>query len=78
MPSQEEIGICESADNLNQIFSYDTDLKSQFHYPIYHQNGLSKQLAQLNTDSSRSDNYSGHKTTHQLNSETVCLFSCSF
>lgn len=72
MPSQEEIRICEPVDNLNHIFSYENDLKSQLHRPLCHQNGLTKQpSSQLNKGSTRTDNSSGHKNTHQLNSEAA-------
>lgn len=80
MPSQEEIRICEPVDNLNHIFSYDNDLKSQLHRPLCHQNGLTKQPStQLNKGSTRTDNSSSRKNTHQLNSEAVCMIrSCGF
>lgn len=76
MQSQEEIRFCEPADDLNHIFSYENDLKLQLHRPFYHQNGLAKQpSSQLNKGSPRTDNYNGHKnTTHQLNSDTVCVY----
>lgn len=75
MPSQEEIGICEPTDNLNHIFSYESDLKSQLH-PLYHQNGLTKQpSSQLNRGSNHTDNYSSHRNTHQLNFEAVRVCS---
>lgn len=74
MPSQEEIRICEAADNLNHIFSYESDLKSQLHRTFCHQNGLAKHQpsSQLNKGILRSDNCGSHKNTHQLNSEAVC------
>lgn len=80
MPSQEEIRICEPVDNLNHIFSYENDLKSQLHRPLCHQNGLTKQpSSQLNKGSTRTDISSGRKNTHQLNSEAVCMIrSCGF
>lgn len=80
MQSQEEIRFCEPADDLNHIFSYENDLKSQLHRPFYHQNGLAKQpSSQLNKGSPRTDNYNGRKnTTHQLNSDTVCVYSAVF
>lgn len=73
MPSQEEIRICEPADDLNHIFSYESDLKSQFYPSLCHQNGLVKPpSSQLNEGFPRADNYTSHKSTHQLNSEAVC------
>lgn len=80
MPSQEEIRFCEPVDNLNHIFSYENDLKSQSPRPLCHQNGLTKQpSSQLNKVSTRTDNSSGRKNTHQLNSEAVCMIrSCGF
>lgn len=78
MQSQEEIRFCEPADDLNHILSYESDLKSQLHRPFYHQNGFAKQpSSQLNKGSPRTDNYNGRKnTTHQLNSDTVCVSVC--
>lgn len=75
MQSQEEIRFCEPGDDLDHIFSYKSDLKSQLHRPFYHQNGLVKQpSSQLNKGSPRTDNYNGRKnTTHPLNSDTVCI-----
>lgn len=87
MPSQEEIRICEPADNLNHIFSYESDLKSQFYPSLCHQNGLVEQpSSQLNKGFPRADNYTSHKSTHQLNTEAVCtmcpsksvIFFCTF
>lgn len=74
MPSQEEIRICEPVDNLNHIFAYESDLKSQLHRSLCHQNGLAKQTSsQLNKGSNRTDNYIGRKNTHQPNSEALCV-----
>lgn len=74
MQSQEEIRFCEPADDLNHIFSYENDLKSQLHRPFYHQNGLAKQpSSQLIKGSPHTDNYGRKNTTHQLNSDTVCV-----
>lgn len=74
MPSQEEIRICESTDNLNPIFSYENDLKSQLHRSLCHQNGSAKQpSSQLNEGFTRTDNYSSHKVTHQA--EAVCIYN---
>lgn len=83
MPSQENIQICESTDNINQIFSYENDSRSELHCSLRLKDDSVKQppSIQSNKGFPRTDDNSDHdvsdsgkrKSTYELNSETVCV-----
>lgn len=60
MPSQENIQFCESADNLNHIFSYENDLRSQYHNSLRLKNDSVEQPPSLQSHKGfpRTDDYS--------------------
>lgn len=91
MPSQENIQFCESNDDLNQIFSCENGLRSQFHHSFRLKNDSVEQppsLHQSHKGFPRTDDNSGNDndvsnggkriSTHELNSETVCAHICIF
>lgn len=86
MPSQENIQFCESTDDLNQMFCYENDLKSQLHHSFRLKNDSVKQPPSVESNNKgfeRTDNYNsnsgdrgnsdGQISTLELNFETVCV-----
>lgn len=93
MPSQENTRFCESDDNnVNQMFSYENDSRSQSHHSLRLKNESVEQQppsVQSHKGFSRThDNYSNVNdvdggnsqriSTHELNSETVCAHIYTF
>lgn len=90
MPSQENVQICDSTDNLNHILPYEDDLKSQSHQLLRLKNGSVKSPSSVlsNKGFPRTDNYSSSNggnngdsgsndeqiSAHELNSEMVCVY----
>lgn len=85
MPSQENIQLRESTDNLNHIVSYENDLKSHSHQSLRLKNGSVKPppSSYQTSKGSRTDNYNNGDydggddeqiSTHELNSKMVCVY----
>lgn len=88
MPSQENIQIRESTDDMNRIFSYENDSSLHLHCSLRLKDDSVKQPPSLQSHKGfpRTDNYSNdydddddfngsgkRKSTYELNSETVCV-----
>lgn len=73
MPSQEEIQLCDTVENFNNILSYENDLKSRLHLQSNRKNDVIKSLPSDN-GIRRIDNHGDHNhTTQQQRSEMVCV-----